>query len=190
MISASNLATNWPAAPAGEGAFPAIFHTLESGAGPERASAAQGTIDAAVRGHAISELHDIDALVRTYRPRLLRFVTFSIGDPDMAETIVQDTFLKAYKAREGFRGDASVNTFLTSIALNLIRDQQRTQKFKFWKQFRATAMDVTDVASFVASGGSSPESQVLAKEKVRAALHCHRNLIGHAADGVSDEVFR
>jgi RNA polymerase sigma-70 factor (ECF subfamily) len=166
MISASNIATNWSAAPTGESALPGVFHALQSGVGPERRAVARVTIDAAVRGQAISELDDIDALVRNYRPRLLRFVTFSIGDPDVAETIVQDTFLKAYKAREGFRGDASVHTYLTSIALNLIRDQQRTQKFRFWKQFRATAMDVTDVASFVAAGGSSPESQMLAKEKV------------------------
>jgi DNA-directed RNA polymerase specialized sigma24 family protein len=91
-------------------------------------------MDATVRGRAIGELDDIDALVRNYRPRLLRFVTFSIGDADMAETIVQDTFLRAHRAREGFRGDASAITFLTSIALNLIRDRQRTQKFRFWKQ--------------------------------------------------------
>jgi RNA polymerase sigma-70 factor (ECF subfamily) len=166
MISASNLATNWPAAPSGESALPGIFHALEGEATPERGHTAGATMDAALRGRTISELDDIDALVRAYRPRLLRFVTFSLGDPDMAESIVQDTFLKAYNAREGFRGDASAITFLTSIALNLIRDQQRTQKFRFWKQFRATAMDVTDMASFVTAGGSSAEAQMLAKEKV------------------------
>jgi len=52
-----------------------------------------------------SELDDIDALVRTYRPRLLRFVTFSIGDADLAESITQDCFLKAYNGRASFRGD-------------------------------------------------------------------------------------
>ena len=128
---------------------------------------AASKIEAGIRGRAISELDDIDELVKTYRPRLLRFVTFSLGDPDMAETIVQDTLLKAHRARESFRGDSSVNTFLTSIALNLIRDQQRTQKFRFWKQFRATALDVTDVASFVATDHTSAEAQLIAKEKVQ-----------------------
>ncbi len=52
-----------------------------------------------------SELDDIDALVRTYRPRLLRFVTFSIGDPDLGESITQDCFLQAYNGRAHFRGD-------------------------------------------------------------------------------------
>jgi RNA polymerase sigma-70 factor (ECF subfamily) len=120
-----------------------------------------------------TELDDIDALVRTYRPRILRFVAFSIGDADLAESITQDCFLKAYNGRHNFRGDCSVNTWLTSIALNLVRDQQRLQKFRFWRQARATAIDVTDAASFLPSNESSPESRILAKEKaahVQAAL--------------------
>jgi len=117
-------------------------------------------------GRAITELDDIDLLVKNYRARLLRFVTFSTGDPDLAETITQDCLLKAYNARESFRGDSSVNTWLTSIAVNLIRDHQRTQKFKFWKQARATAVDVTDVASFIATEHSTPEQQLIAKQQV------------------------
>ena len=120
----------------------------------------------AAEGRKISELDDIDLLVRTYRARLLRFVTFSTGDPDLAETITQDCLLKAYNARASFRGDSSLNTWLTSIAVNLIRDHQRTQKFKFWKQAKASAVDVTDVASFIASDESSQEQRLIAKEQV------------------------
>ena len=112
-----------------------------------------------------SELDDIDALVRTYRPRLLRFVTFSIGDADLAESITQDCFLKAYNGRGNFRGDCSVNTWLTSIAVNLIRDQQRLQKFRFWRQARATAVDVSDAAHYLPSNESSAENRILAIEK-------------------------
>ncbi|WP_241654557.1 RNA polymerase sigma factor [Granulicella sibirica] len=131
-----------------------------------KASSPGATIATEHRGRAISELDDIDALVRTYRARVLRFVTFSTGDRDLAETITQDCLLKAYNARESFRGDSSVNTWLTSIAVNLIRDHQRTQKFKFWKQAKATAVDVSDVASFVASDRSTQEAQLIAKEQV------------------------
>lgn len=120
----------------------------------------------ATEGRAISELDDIDQLVRNYRARILRFVTFSTGDPDLAETIAQDCLLKAYNARHSFRGDSSVSTWLTSIAVNLIRDHQRTQKFKFWKQAKATAVDVTDVASFIATDTSSQEDQLIAKQQV------------------------
>jgi RNA polymerase sigma-70 factor (ECF subfamily) len=118
------------------------------------------------RGQAISELEDIDTLVRTYRAKLLRFITYSTGDPDLAETLAQDCLLKAWNARESFRGESSINTWLTSIALNLIRDHQRTLKFKFWKQARATAIDVNDVASFVAADETSAETRLIAREQV------------------------
>ncbi len=118
------------------------------------------------RGQAINELDDIDGLVKNYRARILRFITFSTGDPDLAETLTQGCMLKAYRGRENFRGDSSIPTWLTSIALNLVRDHQRTKKFKFWKQARATAVDVNDVASFVASSHSTQEAQLIAKQQV------------------------
>ena len=96
----------------------------------------------------------------------MRFVTFSTGDPDLAESITQDCLLKAYNARASFRGDSSVNTFLTSIAINLIRDHQRTEKFKFWKRAQATAVDVNDVASFIKAEGTTPEAQLIARQNV------------------------
>jgi RNA polymerase sigma-70 factor (ECF subfamily) len=123
-----------------------------------------------------SELDDIDALVRTYRPRLLRFVMFSIGDADLAESITQDCFLKAYNGRGKFRGDCSVNTWLTSIALNLVRDQQRLQKFRFWRQARATAVDVTEAANFLPSQESSPERSLLVAEQSRQVQAALENL--------------
>ncbi|WP_420238951.1 RNA polymerase sigma factor [Telmatobacter bradus] len=114
----------------------------------------------------ITELDDIDGLVRNYRARILRFVTYSTGDPDLAETITQDTLLRAYRGRESFRGDCSVSTWLTGIAINVTRDHMRSAKFKFWKKAHSTALDVQELASFIPSEATSPERQILAKEKV------------------------
>jgi len=123
-----------------------------------------------------SELDDLDTLVRTYRPRLLRFVAFSVGDADLAESITQDCFLKAYNARDRFRGDCSISTWLTSIAVNLIRDQQRLHKFRFWRQARATAIDITEAANFLPSNERSPESRLLVKEKAGQVYAALQNL--------------
>lgn len=119
------------------------------------------------RESALNELDDIESLVQTHRARLLRFVTFSVGDEDLAASIVQDCFVKAWSNRHNFRGDCSVQTWLHSIALNLVRDQQRTQKFRFWKQVRKTAIDVTEVAGMLPNAASSPEAQLLAQERAR-----------------------
>jgi RNA polymerase sigma-70 factor (ECF subfamily) len=145
--------------------------SVKASAAPAPTCVPAGSQTAAERKAA--ELDDIDHLVRTYRPRLLRFVAFSIGDADLAESLTTDCLLKAYNSRDKFRGDCSVNTWLTSIAVNLVRDQQRLQKFRFWRQARATAIDVTDAASFLPSNESSPESRLLTAERaqqVQAAL--------------------
>jgi len=113
----------------------------------------------------ISELDDIESLVRSYRPRLLRYVAYSVGDPDLAESITQDCLLKAYTSRGSFRGDCSVNTWLFGIANNLIRDQLRSKKFHFWRKVGATAVDITDIASVEPSGERSPEAQLLLRER-------------------------
>jgi RNA polymerase sigma-70 factor (ECF subfamily) len=114
---------------------------------------------------AATELDDIDQLVHRYAARLLRFVAFSIGDQDLAQSIVQDCFMKAYNARENFRGDCSVQTWLNRIALNMILDHQRTQKFRFWRSFRKTAVDITEIASILPSEASTPEKDLLRQER-------------------------
>jgi len=109
----------------------------------------------------------MDSLAHTYRARLVRFVTYSTGDPDLAETIAQDTLLRAYNGRETFRGECSINTWLTGIAVNVTRDHLRTERYKFWKQVKTRGIDVQEVASFLAADASSPEDHVLAREKVK-----------------------
>ncbi|UCH72834.1 MAG: RNA polymerase sigma factor [Rhodospirillales bacterium] len=47
------------------------------------------------------------------------------GDSTLAEDLTQETFLRAQRARDRYRGDASVKTWLFSIALNLARDHFR-----------------------------------------------------------------
>jgi len=131
-----------------------------------------GSIESRIMDQArpATELDDIDGLVRTYRARILRFVTYSTGDPDLAETITQDTLLRAYRGRENFRGDCSVSTWLTGIAINVTRDHMRSVRFKFWKQVHASSLDVQEMASFLPGAESSPEHQMLAREKI-AHLH-------------------
>jgi RNA polymerase sigma-70 factor (ECF subfamily) len=124
-------------------------------------------IDCAMDEATVSELDDIEALDRIYRARLLRYVAYSTGDLDLAETIVQDCLMKAYNGRASFRGECSVYTWLVHIATNLMRDHQRTRKFQFWRKVQKTGPDLSDLAGLLPSGESSPESQILACERAQ-----------------------
>jgi len=126
-----------------------------------------------------TELDDIDSLVRQYQARILRYVLFSIHDQDLAESITQDCFLKAYNGRASFRGECSVSTWLISIASNLVRDAVRTQKFRFWRNFRQTAADVTELAGILPSAGSSPLRAMLAHEQAGHVQRALQSLSAH-----------
>jgi RNA polymerase sigma-70 factor, ECF subfamily len=116
--------------------------------------------------HRISELEDIDALIHLYRPKVFRFVAFAVSDRDAANSITQDCFLKAHLSRGQFRGDCSTITWLMRIAFNLVRDHTKSQKFRFWKNAASSAIDAQDVNQHLASGGTSAETQLIAKERV------------------------
>ena len=121
-----------------------------------------------VRDRMIAELEDITTLCATYRSRIYRYVLLSLRDPDLAETVTQDCFLRAHKARADFRGDCSISTWLTRIATNLVRDAVRSRKFQFWKKANATAVDAGDVAGRLRAPGVSPERTMVLREEVKA----------------------
>jgi RNA polymerase sigma-70 factor (ECF subfamily) len=119
-----------------------------------------------LRDRMIAELEDINTLCTTYRSRIYRYALLSLRDPDLAESVTQDCFLRAYKARGDFRGDCSVATWLTRIATNLIRDSTRSRKFQFWKTANSTAVEAGAIADRLSSPGLSPELSLVVREQL------------------------
>jgi RNA polymerase sigma-70 factor (ECF subfamily) len=113
---------------------------------------------------AARELTDFDGVIRLYWPRVFRFVLASVRDRDVAQTLAQDCFFKAHQHRAGFRGDASLQTWLMQIAVNLVRDHSRSRKLQFWKH-----VEPVDAApAWLADGEIDPERKILVKERVAA----------------------
>jgi RNA polymerase sigma-70 factor (ECF subfamily) len=111
-------------------------------------------------------LDNLDSIVAMYEQRIFRFHLVSVRDRDVAQSLTQDTFLRAWNARASFRGDCSVSTWLMRIALNLVRDHTRTDRFRFWKRVSETAVDVSDVSSHIPHRDSSLESRLIASEQL------------------------
>jgi RNA polymerase sigma-70 factor (ECF subfamily) len=116
-------------------------------------------------GDRARELDDLDEVFRLHRSKVFRFVLFSVRDDDVAETLTQDCFLKAYNARSSFRGDCSVTTWLMQIAMNLVRDHARNRRLQFWK--RAATVDVAEMSDVLGDGSVSAERRLLAQEQVK-----------------------
>jgi RNA polymerase sigma-70 factor (ECF subfamily) len=111
-------------------------------------------------------LDDMASIMAAYEQRIFRFHLISIRDRDLAKSLTQDTFVRAWSARSTFRGDCSISTWLMRIALNLIRDHTRTDRFRFWKRVSETAIDVSDLSSHLPHRDSSIESRLIANEQM------------------------
>lgn len=68
-----------------------------------------------------------DVLVSKYQRRLMRLVSRLVHDPAEAEDVVQETFIKAYRALRHFRGDSAFYTWLYRIGINTAKNFLLTQ---------------------------------------------------------------
>lgn len=60
----------------------------------------------------------LGALVRRHQDGVYRLALSYVREPDTAEDVVQDVFVKAFRALDRFRGDAAFRTWLYRIAVN------------------------------------------------------------------------
>ncbi|MFP5277249.1 MAG: RNA polymerase sigma factor [Acidobacteriota bacterium] len=106
-------------------------------------------------------------MVATLRPQIYRFLLASTRDPDLAETLTQDCFLKAHRNWSSFRGESTALTWLMRIAINLEKDHWRNRRLQFWRQTRTNAVDLDEASEWLPSGERSAEQQLLAREQVK-----------------------
>jgi RNA polymerase sigma-70 factor (ECF subfamily) len=64
----------------------------------------------------------------TYGPRLLGYATRMLGDRSVAEEVVQDSLVAAYKAIGSFEGRAGLKTWLFRVVHNRSIDELRRRK--------------------------------------------------------------
>src|SRR5260221_1910640 len=128
----------------------------------------------AERAAAIVE--DFEGVVREHQSRVFRTLLGMLRDRDAAETLMQETFLRAYQHREKFRGEASIGTWILRIAINLGRDHMRNQRMRFWRQLFNTGVEVEDVAELVADKRPTAETGILAQERIQKVWDAAKKL--------------
>ena len=120
---------------------------------------------------------EFDAIVLRHQRRVYRFLLMLLRDPEEAENLTQECFLRAYLNRTSFRAESSLETWLLRIAANLARDHARSRKAGFWKRLLGLGDDADDgVAAQVPSDDASPEQALLAREDVRAVWNAASQL--------------
>jgi RNA polymerase sigma-70 factor (ECF subfamily) len=108
-------------------------------------------------------------LVNKYQSRLFRLILRIITNPSEAEDVVQETFIKAYRALRHFRGDAAFYTWLYRIALNAAKNALVTRsRRKDTGQLQDDGQE--GAVGAVVEDVNSPDA-ILASRQVAAAIN-------------------
>ncbi len=82
-----------------------------------------------VKGPDSNREERLTRMVEQYQASLLTMCYAYLHERELAEDAVQETFLKAYKALDSFRGECKEKTWLTSIAINVCRSAHKSAWF-------------------------------------------------------------
>jgi RNA polymerase sigma-70 factor (ECF subfamily) len=107
----------------------------------------------------------LEALVVGCAPALLRFARRSLPDPTDAEDVVQETFVRVWRARHRWRPTASVSTYLYTIVTRLCLNRRRSLR----RRPAHLPLPGSDEAAHPGDGAPSPEA-LAASSQLRRAL--------------------
>ncbi|MBS3958313.1 MAG: RNA polymerase sigma factor RpoE [Xanthomonadaceae bacterium] len=116
------------------------------------------------------ERNAYDLLVRKHQYRIAALVRRHVRDPAEAEDVVQETFLRAWRALPQFRGEAQFGTWLYRIAVNTARNHLAS----LGRRPPTEDIDDEESAAVRTAGrlhdGDSPEQEALRNETARIVL--------------------
>ena len=117
--------------------------------------------DAALAASAVGgDTRAFEELMRRHYAAVWRVAFLSAREEMAAEELAQDTFLRAYSALSGWRGDASLRTWLATICRRLCIDRARLKQ----------PQTVTEPDLESAAGSTSETEELADRVDLRAAL--------------------
>jgi RNA polymerase sigma-70 factor, ECF subfamily len=109
--------------------------------------------------------------MRQHQRRVYRVIFLLVRDADIADTLTQECFLRAYKKLASFRGECRIETWLLRIAVNLVRDHGKSRRTSFWKKLVGLEdRSTNDEPREFATPQPSPERILLAREQLQSIL--------------------
>ncbi len=124
-------------------------------------------IGAATPGVAEEQIapENFETIVREHQRRIYRLLLALLRDSDEADNLTQECFLRAFRKRASYRGEAGVATWLTRIAINLACDRGRNRRLAFWRRLQRGQDDAVQT---LADKRRTPEENLLVREKAGA----------------------
>ena len=114
---------------------------------------------------------NFNEIVQLHQRRVYRVIYLLVRDGDVADTLTQECFLRAFQKRASFRGECRMDTWLLRIAVNLARDHAKNRRISFWR--RLVGLEEMENVE-PQSPDPSAERALLAREQLDAV----RNALG------------
>lgn len=120
------------------------------------------------------DLSAFDDIVEQFQPMVYMLSLRVLADPEDARDATQESFLKVYRHIGGFRGEASLKTWICRIAINQARSMERWWRRRKRKETCSLDAplslngedDLTQI-DFLSSSSASPEAETLSRERER-----------------------
>ncbi|MBL6750570.1 MAG: RNA polymerase sigma factor RpoE [Nevskia sp.] len=119
------------------------------------------------------DMRAFEFLLRKYQHKIIQLVSRLVGDADAAD-VAQETFIKAYRALAGFRGQSAFYTWLYRIGINTAKNHLVSRGRRPSNQ----DIDIADAEQYGhtehLSDVETPESVLLSEEiksKVAEVIH-------------------
>src|SRR5262245_41879657 len=109
-----------------------------------------------------------DALFRRWSGPLLRYVERMVRDAAIAEELVQESFLRLYRARERYQPEARFSTWLYTIATRLTLNELRRPRHQ--SPHRSTDEDDDDGSPLVLAGSAPRADDVVHARRVGVSV--------------------
>jgi RNA polymerase sigma-70 factor (ECF subfamily) len=124
------------------------------------------------------------ALYDTHVERIYRLTYRLTGLEHLARELTQDTFVRAFAAIDGFRGDSAFGTWLHTIAVSLTLNELKRRKRE-----RARDAPLEDALTHTAS---APYSDPILREKLMKAVNdlpegCRTVFMMHDSEGFTHQ---
>jgi RNA polymerase sigma-70 factor (ECF subfamily) len=131
---------------------------------PPPAEPGQPSDEALARRAGLGDRDAFAIIVTRYGPALYRFTVRLLDNPSDVEDTLQETFLDAWKGLAGFRGDASLQTWLFTLA--------RRRAYAHYKRFPASGsrphVDIDAVTDRLPARNADPAARQLGHDLLAA----------------------
>ena len=112
----------------------------------------------------------VEELIDQHGDDILRLCLLYMGERQLAEDAFQETFVRAWRHMNTFRGESSVKTWLSHIAVNVCRDMLRTP----WLRMRRSVRSVEEMEHLPAPD-ATPRHELM--DAIRALPDKYREVI-------------